>query len=129
MRDGKLLTGDLGYLDDAGDLFVVQRRSDLIVSGGENVYPAEVEAVLLGHPAVAECCVVGLPDAEWGQRVGAVVVANAGMELDVVELERACRAQLAGYKVPRTWQITGGLPRNSAGKVQREEVRGRFTVA
>ena len=129
MRDGKLLTGDLGYLDDAGDLFVVQRRSDLIVSGGENVYPAEVEAVLLGHPAVAECCVVGLPDAEWGQRVGAVVVANAGMELDVVELERACRLQLAGYKVPRTWQITGGLPRNSAGKVQREEVRGRFTVA
>ena len=129
LRDGVLLTGDLGYLDDTGDLFVVQRRSDLIVSGGENIYPAEVEAVLLAHPAVAECCVVGLPDADWGQRVGAAVVANVDLKLEVGELERICRVKLAGYKVPRSWQVMDALPRNSAGKVQRAEVRAAFGVA
>ena len=129
LRDGVLLTGDLGYLDDEGDLFIVQRRSDLIVSGGENIYPAEVEAVLLAHPAVVECCVVGLPDADWGQRVGAAVVANADLRLDVGDLERICRVKLASYKVPRSWQVIDALPRNSAGKVQRAEVRAAFGVA
>ena len=129
LRDGVLLTGDLGYLDDEGDLFIVQRRVDLIVSVGENIYPAEVEAVLLAHPAVAECCVVGLPDAGWGQRVGAAVVANADLKLEVGDLERICRLKLAGYKVPRSWQVMDALPRNSAGKVQRAEVRAALAVA
>ena len=105
LRGGALFTGDLGYLDDAGDLFILQRRVDLIVSGGENVYPAEVEAVLLEHPAVAECCVVGLPDADWGQRVSAAVVAKADRKLEIADLERNCREKLAGYKVPRSWQL------------------------
>lgn len=129
LRGGALFTGDLGYLDDAGDLFVLQRRVDLIVSGGENVYPAEVEAVLLAHPAVAECCVVGLPDADWGQRVGAAVVAKAELKLEVGDLQRACRMKLAGYKVPRSWQVMDSLPRNSAGKVQRAELRAAFGFA
>lgn len=129
LRGGALFTGDLGYLDGAGDLFVLQRRVDLIVSGGENVYPAEVEAVLLAHPAVAECCVVGLPDADWGHRVGAAVVAKAELKLEVGDLQRACRMKLAGYKVPRSWQVMDSLPRNSAGKVQRAELRAAFGVA
>ena len=129
LRGGALFTGDLGYLDDAGDLFILQRRVDLIVSGGENVYPAEVEAVLLEHPAVAECCVVGLPDADWGQRVGAAVVAKVDRKLEVADLERNCREKLAGYKVPRSWQLMISLPRNPAGKVQRAEVRAAFGAA
>ena len=99
------------------------------MSGGENVYPAEVEAVLLEHPAVAEGCVVGLPDADWGQRVGAAVVAKADRKLEVADLERNCREKLAGYKVPRSWQLMVSLPRNSAGKVQRAEVRAAFGAA
>jgi O-succinylbenzoic acid--CoA ligase len=124
IRDGWLHTGDLGTVDDEGYLTVVDRRDDLIVTGGENVYPAEVESVLLEHPAVGECAVVGVPDGRWGQRVTAVVVPAAGAAPDAPALEAFLRERLAGYKVPRAialWREP--LPRTASGKVQRHVVR------
>ena len=126
LRDGWLHTGDLGYLDAEGALWVVNRRSDLIVTGGENVYPAEVEAVLRAHPAVAEVCVVGVDDAEWGQRVAAAVVLHPDRRVTPATLESHCRARLAGYKVPRRWRFVAELPRTASGKVHRPAVRALF---
>ncbi len=123
LRDGWLHTGDLGYLDAEGDLWVVNRRSDLIVTGGENVYPAEVEAVLRQHPAVAEACVVGLDDPEWGQRVAAAVVLRPGAHVTPDTLAAHCRQHLAGYKVPRLIRLVPDLPRTASGKVRRPAVR------
>ena len=122
-RQSSIATGDLGYLDDDGDLWLVQRRSDLIVSGGENVYPAEVEAVLRQHPAVTEACVVGIPDEEWGQRVVAmvqVVEGETAVSPDV--LITFCRQHLAGYKIPRQIKLVTQLPLTASGKIARKEV-------
>ena len=123
LRDGWLRTGDLGYLDAEGYLYVVDRREDLIVSGGENVYPAEVEAALLAHPAVAEAVVVGVPDPEWGQRVVAAVRPADGAIVSAGELRAWCRERLAGYKVPQEIRIVVELPRNATGKLLRRAVR------
>jgi O-succinylbenzoic acid--CoA ligase len=123
LRDGWLRTGDLGYLDAEGYLSVVERREDLIVSGGENVYPAEVEAALLAHPAVAEAVVVGVPDPEWGQRVVAAVRLAAGATVSAAELQAWCRERLAGYKVPKEIRLVTELPRNATGKLLRRAVR------
>lgn len=123
LRDGWLRTGDLGFLDSEGYLFVVDRREDLIVTGGENVYPAEVEAVLLAHPAVVDAAVVGVADVEWGQRVVAVVVARSAESVSVEEIQRWCRTRLAGYKVPREILFVAELPRTASGKLQRWVVR------
>jgi O-succinylbenzoic acid--CoA ligase len=121
-RNGWLQTGDLGRLDENGYLYVLDRRDDLIVSGGENVYPAEVEAVLLSHPAVAEAGVFGLPDAEWGRSVAAAVTLLPGCSASVDELRAFCRDRLAGYKVPRRIDVRESLPRNAAGKLLRREL-------
>jgi O-succinylbenzoic acid--CoA ligase len=115
--DGVLQTGDLGYLDEEGDLWVLARRSDLILSGGENVYPAEVERVLMEYPGVQEVCAFGLPDAEWGQQVAAAVV--AGGEVTAEALIHHARQFLAGYKVPRRIVFVPELPRTPSGKVKR----------
>jgi O-succinylbenzoic acid--CoA ligase len=123
LRDGWLWTGDLGYVDEDGYLTVLDRRDDLIVTGGENVYPAEVEAVLLAHPAVAEAAVVGIPDVEWGQRVVAAVVLRPGATVRAADLAGWCRERLAGYKVPRAFRFVSELPRTESGKVQRWAVR------
>lgn len=122
-RDGWLHTGDLGRLDDDGYLYVLDRRDDLIVSGGENVYPAEVEAALLAHPAIAEAGVIGVPDEQWGRRVTGVVVLRPGVSATADELVAFCRQQLAGYKVPRHVEFRTVLPRNAAGKLLRRELR------
>jgi len=114
---GWLRTRDLGSLDERGRLVVAARRTDLIVSGGENVYPAEVEAVLLGAPGVLEAAVVPIADPEWGQVPVAAVVAGGGFSPE--EAERHCRARLAGYKIPRRFAAVPELPRNAAGKVDR----------
>jgi O-succinylbenzoic acid--CoA ligase len=121
--DGWLRTGDLGYLDAEGYLFVLDRRDDLIVSGGENVYPAEVEAVLLAQQAVREAAVVGMPDARWGQVPVAAVVLRDGLTLDETQLRTACAAVLARYKVPARVVFVPALPRTAAGKLRRAEVR------
>lgn len=126
LAGGWLHTGDAGWLDEAGRLHVADRRDDLIVTGGENVYPAEVEAVLAQHPAVVDVCVVGVPDVAWGQRVVAVVVSR-GADLAEAELAAYAREHLAGFKVPRAFVWADALPRTAAGKLQRGEVRAGLT--
>ncbi|MDR7429156.1 MAG: o-succinylbenzoate--CoA ligase [Armatimonadota bacterium] len=123
LRGGWLHTGDVGYVDPEGHLHVLDRREDLIVTGGENVYPAEVEAVLRAHPAVAEAAVVGLPDPQWGQQVVGFVRVRPGMVADPQELVTFCRARLAGFKVPRRVWIIDRLPRAGLDKVSRRRLR------
>jgi O-succinylbenzoic acid--CoA ligase len=122
LRDGWLHTGDIGHLDASGCLHVHDRRSDLIVSGGENVYPAEVEAALLSHPDVIEAAVFPLPDSEWGQRVSAAVVLHPGRELADGELRDWCASRLARFKLPRTIRFVASLPRTASGKVKRRDL-------
>jgi O-succinylbenzoic acid--CoA ligase len=119
MRHGWFHTGDLGYLDQEGYLYVLDRRDDLIISGGENVYPAEVEAVLRSHPAVEDAGVVGVPDERWGQVPAAFVVARAGVEVTEADLKSFCDARLARYKVPTYISLVPSLPRNASGKLLR----------
>jgi len=116
-----LHTGDLGRLDDDGYLYVLDRRSDLIVSGGENVYPAEVEATLLAHPAVEDAGVFGVADPEWGQMVAAALVLKEPASAD--DILEFCRLRLAGYKMPKRVEFVEALPRNAAGKLLRRELR------
>ena len=123
LRAGWLYTGDIGCLDAEGGLRVFDRRDDLIVSGGENVYPAEIEAVLLEHPFVDDAGVAGVPDADLGTRVVAWVVAAPGKAPDVQALQRHCRSRLAGFKQPREIRYVEALPRNAAGKLQRSRLR------
>ena len=123
LAGGWLHTGDLGYLDGEGYLYVASRRDDLIVSGGENVYPAEVEAVLLAHPAIAEAAVLGAPDERWGQVPVAFVTLRAGAALDEAAVVAFCRERLAGYKTPRRVRFVAALPRNAGGKVLRSALR------
>jgi acyl-CoA synthetase (AMP-forming)/AMP-acid ligase II len=127
VRDGWLHTGDAGYMDDDGYLYVVDRLKDMIVSGGENVYSAEVENAIGSHPAVAACAVIGLPDAEWGERVHAVVVPKPGHTPGAGALEEHCRQLVAGYKVPRGWDFVDALPLSPAGKVLKRELREILT--
>ncbi len=100
----------------------MQRRSDLIVTGGENVYPAEVEAVLRQHPQVVEACVVGIPDAEWGQRVVAMVQIAPNATVSAQDLITFCREHLAGYKIPRYIELVAELPLTASGKIGRKQV-------
>jgi O-succinylbenzoic acid--CoA ligase len=119
LEDGWLHTGDLGSLDADGVLSVHDRRDDLVISGGENVYPAEVEAVLLEHPSIAEAGVAGVPDADLGARVVAWVVPRDGAPVDAATLDAHCRALLAGYKCPREFRFRAALPRTASGKLVR----------
>jgi o-succinylbenzoate---CoA ligase len=121
--DGWLHTGDLGRIDEEGFLYVEDRIDDMIVSGGENVVPAEVEQVLLRHPEVADAAVVGRDDPEWQQAVTAVVVLRGGAELGAEELRRHCAEELAGYKVPKRIEIASALPRSPSGKLLRRALR------
>jgi O-succinylbenzoic acid--CoA ligase len=127
IRNGDLFTGDIGYLDDEGDLWLVQRRNDIIISGGENIYPAEVEAVLRQHPAVAAVAVVGVPNAEWGQVVAALVECHPQQQVTVAELLAFSRQRLAGYKQPRLLAFTDALPQTASGKIERRTVIERFS--
>jgi O-succinylbenzoic acid--CoA ligase len=123
LRDGWLATGDLGELDARGRLRVLGRKSDTIVSGGENVAPAEVEAVIEAHPAVLEAAVLGRPDEQWGEALAALVVPRPGAALDAAELREHCLRSLAAYKVPKHWQASPEpLPRTSSGKLLRREL-------
>jgi O-succinylbenzoic acid--CoA ligase len=124
--EGWLRTRDAGYLDADGDLWVLARRADLIVTGGENVTPQEVEAVLRQHPAVADAAVVGLPDPEWGQIVAAAVVPQPERSLSPEDLQAYCRTHLAGYKIPRRFVFVDALPRTASGKLRRAAVRALF---
>lgn len=118
-QDGWFCTGDLGYLDADGYLYVLDRRSDLIISGGENVYPAEIESVLLAHPAISEAGVCGQPDPRWGQVAVAFITVHPGQQTDSAAILAYAQQRLARYKVPRTIHIVKELPRNSSGKLLR----------
>jgi long-chain acyl-CoA synthetase len=127
LRGGWMHTGDAGYLDDTGFLFLVDRVKDMIVTGGENVYSAEVEAALHQHPGVLECAVIGVPDDRWGEAVHAVIVPKNGIELSEKTLDAVCRERIAGYKCPKGYTIRiEMLPRSAAGKVVKGELRDPF---
>jgi O-succinylbenzoic acid--CoA ligase len=121
-QDGWLHTGDLGELDDRGRLVITGRKADTIISGGENVAPAEVEAVLLEHPAVADAGVFARADDEWGEAVIAAVVLRDGESLDVNALRAHCAARLAGFKVPKAFEARRHLPRTESGKLLRRQL-------
>lgn len=125
--DGFLTCGDIVHVDEEGYLYVVDRVKDMIISGGTNVYPREIEEVLHTHPSVADVAVIGVPDEQWGERVAAVVVAAPGTQPDPAALESHCRSSLAGYKIPREWKTVDVLPRNAAGKVLKRELRDTYS--
>ncbi|WP_435252568.1 acyl-CoA synthetase [Streptomyces tendae] len=124
--DGWLRTGDVARTDDDGYAYIVDRVKDMFVSGGENVYPAEVEDALLGHPSVTECAVVGVPDAVWGEVGHAVVVLAGGARADASEILAHLRGRLAKYKIPKTVVFAPGLPRTASGKIVKPAVRETY---
>jgi fatty-acyl-CoA synthase len=126
IRDGWFHTGDVGYFDEDGFLYICDRVKDMVISGGENVYPAEVENVLYRHPAIAEVAVIGLPDETWGEAIVAVAALKPGAELSLQALQDFAAPQLARYKIPRRLEFVGALPRNSTGKVLKFDLRARF---
>jgi long-chain acyl-CoA synthetase len=121
--DGWLRTGDAGYFDEEGFVYIQDRVKDMIISGGENVYPAEVENAILGHPDVAEVAVIGVPDDKWGEAVKAIIVLKAGAEPDRAGIESWVRSQLAAFKVPKSFEFVEALARNPSGKVLRRVLR------
>ena len=123
LRGGWLHTGDIGYIDDEGYLFVQDRLKDMIVSGGENVYPRVVEDVLFQHPAIADAAVIGVPDERWGETVKAIVVLRAGATTTEEEILGFCRGKLGGFELPRSVDFADALPRNPSGKVLKRDLR------
>ncbi|MBV8665800.1 MAG: long-chain-fatty-acid--CoA ligase [Burkholderiaceae bacterium] len=123
IRDGWMHTGDGGYMDEDGYVFIVDRIKDMIISGGENIYSAEVESALSTHPAVAASAVIGVPDADWGERVHAVVVKKPGVTVADQELIKHCKQLIAGYKCPRSVEFRDTLPLSGAGKILKVELR------
>lgn len=124
-RDGWLRSGDAGYFDGDGFLYIKDRVKDMICSGGENIYPAEVESAVYGHPAIAEVAVVGLADPQWGESVHAVVVAKPGAIVNAADVIAWSRERIAAYKAPKSIEVVTMLPKNAAGKILRREVRAR----
>jgi len=123
IRDGWFHSGDAGYIDEDGFIFVKDRIKDMIVSGSENVYPAEIEAVIAGHPDIVECAVIGVPDKKWGEAVKAVVVKRAGSTLTETDLIDWMRDKIAGFKRPRSVDFIDQLPRNASGKLLKRTLR------
>jgi len=126
LRGGWMHTGDGAYMDDDGFVFIVDRLKDMIITGGENVYSAEVENALASHPAVASSAVIGVPDDEWGERVHAIVVLKPGASATEEELREHVHSLIAGYKTPRSVELTDALPVSGAGKVLKRELRARY---
>ncbi len=126
LQEGWLHSGDIGYFDDEGFLFVADRRSDLIISGGENIYPAEIEAVLAEHPQVLEAGVCAMPSAEWGAIPAAFVVTRSPIEAE--SLKEFCQTRLASYKLPKSFHFVDELPRNASNKLLRKELRDMLSA-
>ncbi|TMC39030.1 MAG: acyl-CoA synthetase [Chloroflexi bacterium] len=126
LRDGFFSVGDIAYRDDEGYYFICDRRIDMIISGGVNIYPAEIEAVLHAHPAVMDAAVIGVPDDEWGESVKALVQRRAGMTSTADELITFCASRLAGYKKPRSLEFVEELPRDAAGKLLKRQLRESY---
>ena len=126
LRDGWMHTGDAAYMDEDGYVFIQDRIKDMIITGGENVYPAQVESAIYGHPAVAEVAVIGVPDDTWGEAVKACIVPREGMAVDADAIIEHTRARLAGFKVPKSVDVIEALPRNASGKILRRELRAPY---
>ncbi len=126
LRGGWLHTGDMGTLDEEGYVYLVDRKADMIVTGGENVYPKETEDILYEHPAVQECAVVSAPDERWGERVQAAVVLKKGYMIGEDELIRHCKERLAGYKCPKKIEFWQELPKTPIGKILRKDIKKRY---
>lgn len=126
VRDGWMHTGDVARMDEQGYLFIIDRLKDMIITGGENVYSAEVENALAGHPTVAASAVIGVPDDQWGERVHAVIVSRPGSNPTEESIREHCRELIAGYKVPRSMEFVTELPVSGAGKVLKRELRERY---
>ncbi|HEY7910259.1 MAG TPA: AMP-binding protein, partial [Thermomicrobiales bacterium] len=126
IRDGWFYTGDAGYLDADGYLYIHDRVKDMIVSGAENIYPAEVESALFGHPAVADVGVIGVPDERWGEAVKAVVVLKPQTAATEAELIAYCRDRIARYKAPKSVEFADSLPRNPSGKILKRVLRAPY---
>jgi fatty-acyl-CoA synthase len=122
-RDGWFYTGDLGYFDEEGFLFVVGRKKDMVKSGGISIYPLEIESVIYSHPAILEAAVIGVPDPQWGEAVKAVVVIKAGSELRGEDLLGFCKERLSAYKVPKSVEFRSSLPHTEVGKVNKVKLR------
>ena len=125
LRDGWLYTGDIGFLDEDGHLTIVDRKKDLIVAGGYNVYPKEIDEVLFDHPKILEACAIGIPDPYRGETVKAFIVVKPGETLTEEEITRHCRERLAAYKVPKAIAFLDSLPKSAVGKILRRELRAR----
>jgi len=126
LQDGWLHTGDAGMLDDEGYLYIQDRIKDLIISGGENIYPAEIENVLVSHAAIQDVAVIGVADDVWGEVPLAVVVGKGGARIDINELSSHCRPHIAAYKIPKHIEYVDALPRNPTGKVLKKDLRVLF---
>lgn len=126
MKDGWFTLGDMGRLDEDGFLYIVDRRTDMVISGGENIYPSEVEEVLLRHPKVAEAAVIGVPDAKWGEVLKAVVVLREGQSSSLEELQGFCAQRLADYLKPRSVDFVEELPRSPVGKILKRKLRDQY---
>ena len=123
LRDGWLHTGDVGYFDDDGYLFLMDRSKDMIISGGENIYPREIEEIIIQHPAIREVAVIGIPDEQWGESVKAIVVLVPGQHVDEDELIAFCQNHIASYKKPKSVDFVTELPKNNYGKIVKRELR------
>lgn len=126
LQDGWLYTGDAAYIDEQGYVFIQDRIKDMIISGGENIYPAEVENTLYSHPEIREVAVIGVPDGQYGEALLAVIATNSGENLETEELIEFCRSTLAGYKSPRQFQFIEALPRTVTGKVLKRTLRAPY---
>ena len=128
LRGGWMHTGDAGVMDDEGYLYIQDRVKDMIVSGGENVYPRVVEEVLFQHPAIADAAVIGVPDERWGETLKAIVVLRRGMKATPEEIMEFCRGKLGGFERPRSVDFIEALPRNPSGKVLKRALREPYWV-
>lgn len=126
MRNGWMHTGDMGRFDEEGFLYIVDRKRDMIITGGENVYPREVEDVLYGHPDITEAAVIGVDDPKWGEAIKAVLVSRKGSSVSESDILSHCREKIAGYKIPKSIDFVESLPKNAAGKVLRKELRAQY---
>jgi acyl-CoA synthetase (AMP-forming)/AMP-acid ligase II len=124
--DGWVRSGDGGYIDEDGYVYVRDRVKDMIVSGGENIYPAEVESAIYGHPDVAEVAVIAVPDEKWGEAVKAIIVPQQGARPDAQAILDFTRKRIAGYKLPKSIEFVDALPRNGTGKVLKRELRKKY---
>jgi acyl-CoA synthetase (AMP-forming)/AMP-acid ligase II len=123
------LTGDMGFLDASGYLFLVDRKKDMIISGGENIYPAEVESAISAHPDVVRAAVIGVPSAKWGEEVKAIVIRRDGSVLDGAGLIAFLRPMIAGYKLPKTVDFVTELPLTAVGKIAKHTLRQHYWPA